>query len=284
MNRALLSVFNDDPEILALLRAKRGELPDTFMEAFRTLLKGDAGDTPVKGDDYFTEAEITAFKKEVTPVKYEDYFTDTEVEWILNQVYSAIWAQMPHMIAEVTPQKGVDYFDGKDADELDIDEVVEAVKKKLPKSNPIAPDFSKIETRILNTLRKEMPDFDAWLKEIKTKRLIELRDIRGARLDSKASGGFNMNDQRWHGAGGTTSGGANVTTQYLLTAVQSGSDVTIDLTQLANWGTFDQLLVLNRNNVPQTEGASYNFTIAGSVATVFNADASEIFNATYSYS
>lgn len=35
---------------------------------------------------------------------------------------------------------------------------------------------------------------------------LELRDIKGARLD-RASGGFDMNDQRWHGGGSSSGGG-----------------------------------------------------------------------------
>lgn len=82
----------------------------------------------------------------------------------------------------------------------------------------------------------------------------------------------------------STGGGTNISTQYALTAVQSGSDVTIDLTQLTNYATLNQIITLYRNNIPQTEGASYNFTVSGTVATIFNADAAEVFNITYSYS
>ncbi len=82
-------------------------------------------------------------------------------------------------------------------------------------------------------------------------------------------------------AGGAS--GVNVTTQYALTAVQAGADVTIALSQLTNFATYDQLVALYRNNVPQTEGASYNFTATATTVTVFNADAGEVFNITYSY-
>ena len=36
-------------------------------------VKGDEGYTPIKGKDYFTEKEVSTFKKEVTPVKGKDY-------------------------------------------------------------------------------------------------------------------------------------------------------------------------------------------------------------------
>lgn len=85
------------------------------------------------------------------------------------------------------------------------------------------------------------------------------------------------------GGSGSTTSGKSVTTQYVLTAVQAGNDVTIDLTQLTNWATFDQLICVYRNNVPQTEGAAYNFTKSGATVTIFNAASDEIFNITYSY-
>jgi hypothetical protein len=44
--------------------------------------------------------------------------------------------------------------------------------------------------------------------EIKKGKLLELRDIKGARLDN---GGFNMNDQRWHGGGSSSGGGTGAT-------------------------------------------------------------------------
>jgi hypothetical protein len=39
-----------------------------------SMLKGEKGDSPVKGKDYFTDEEIKQFKKEVTPIKGKDYF------------------------------------------------------------------------------------------------------------------------------------------------------------------------------------------------------------------
>ncbi len=51
-------------------------------------------------------------------------------------------------------------------------------------------------------------DVSAIVKEIKEKKLLELRDIKGARLDN---GGFNMNDQRWHGAGSGGGSGTGTT-------------------------------------------------------------------------
>lgn len=166
-----------------------------------------------------------------------------------------------------TPQKGVDYF--TDAEKMalvkEILEKVELPEIELPE---VTPDFA---AKIVKALRA-LPEKDR----------LEVQDIRNAK--SFLFGGKKYQfSELMHGGGGTTSGGAAVTTQYLLTAVQAGSDVTIDLTQLLNYATFDSIITLFRNNVPQTEGASYNFTFANPIITVFGADAGEIFNLTYSY-
>lgn len=168
---------------------------------------------------------------------------------------------------------GKDGRDGKDG--TDGRDGKDAVPKELNEDAIVGKVVTKVSTKI--------PTVDEIVKEIKEKKLLELRDIKGARLDAPSNKKFDMSDQRWHGAGGTTSSGANVTTQYLLTAVQSGGNVTIDLSQLAHFATFGTLLVVYRNNIPQTQGASYNFTATSSQVTIFNADASEIFNITYSY-
>lgn len=75
--------------------------------------------------------------------------------------------------------------------------------------------------------------------------------------------------------------GTNVTTQYQLTAIQAAANVTIALNQLTNFATLDDIIAVYRNNVPQTE--TLNFTQTPTQITIFNADASEIFNITYAY-
>lgn len=43
------------------------------LKAYQEDIKGDKGDTPIKGVDYFTEDEISRFKTEVVPIKGVDY-------------------------------------------------------------------------------------------------------------------------------------------------------------------------------------------------------------------
>ena len=87
-------------------------------------LKGDKGDdgySPIKGKDYFTDAEIKTFLEKITPKKGvdyndgkagddgytpkkgKDYFTESDIAYILKQS---------------TPKKGVDYFDGKPGESI----------------------------------------------------------------------------------------------------------------------------------------------------------------------
>lgn len=79
--------------------------------------------------------------------------------------------------------------------------------------------------------------------------------------------------------GGTS--GVNIETQYSLTVVQSGSDITVDLTQLTHWADFSNIVAVYLNNVPQTE--TINFTVSGSTLTILNAADTDIVNISYAY-
>lgn len=78
------------------------------------------------------------------------------------------------------------------------------------------------------------------------------------------------------GSGGGT--GTNIATE-LVTPTQSGSDITLDLTTLSH--TFVAIEVVFRNGQNITPGSSWSRS--GNVITVFNADASEIFQVQYTY-
>ena len=83
--------------------SKNKEVEISKINGIETItLKGEKGDTPEKGKDYFTDEDITEIKNgikdEVTPEKGKDYFTDEEVKSFLNKI---------------TPIKGKDYFDGE---------------------------------------------------------------------------------------------------------------------------------------------------------------------------
>lgn len=125
--------------------------------------------------------------------------------------------------------------------------------------------------------------YDTFIKRIIKEKPIDISQIRNANSFMFGGKRYKIEELMHGGGSGSTTSGKSVTTQYILTAVQSGSDVTIDLTQLSHYATFDTLIAVYRNNVPQTQGANYNFTATATTVTIFNADASEIYNLTYSF-
>lgn len=78
------------------------------------------------------------------------------------------------------------------------------------------------------------------------------------------------------GSGGGS--GASVATE-IVTAVQSGSDITLDLTTLSH--VFVAIEVVFRNGANITPGASWSRS--GNTITVFNADSTEVFQVQYTY-
>lgn len=121
--------------------------------------KGEKGDTPVKGVDYYTPEEIEEIKAELTPVRGVDF---------------------------------VDGQDGKDGRDGEKGEKGEPGKdgEKGDKGDKGDPG----ETVDPETL------IDA-INQLKTDKKIDISRISGMDKIKKASGGFNMNDQRWHGGG-----------------------------------------------------------------------------------
>lgn len=181
--------------------------------------------------------------------------------------------------------------DGRDAI-VDTDAIVRQVLSMIP-----TPENGKDGVVDYAGLEKKM------MAELKKNKKVKVSDIEG--LNPALEDMLKRYGAYVHGGGDTVAAGTNiiltrdangnvvinaqggsagttVVTQYSLTAIQSASDVTIDLTQLTNWAAFSNVVAVYRNNVPQTE--TINFTIVGSTLTIFGADASEVFNVTYGYS
>lgn len=202
MNQKLKRIFSDDPETLRALEQKEilNELAnkkaeDVPLSALKSVFKGDKGDSPVLGVDYFTESDKAEIKKAVTPIKYQDYFTEQEILFIISEIKDVLKQ-------EVTPVKGVDYRDGKDGQDADEEKIIkvvlDSVLKKLPKAETgfLKEKDLKDELKTLEEkLREDMPNLEDLIKELKKGKHIELRDIKNMPL--------NMNDMRWHGGGGT---------------------------------------------------------------------------------
>ncbi len=216
--KKLKKLYADDPEMLASIERKENaqimkEMTDGLkgkdaVEIARLIKKGDKGekgDTPVKGKDYLTDKEIVGLS-----------------EYIKEKVKE-----------EVRPIKGKDYFDGAKGESADEKSIIKEVIRQLPSLEQIASavkipsperlNLDDIAIKISKIIPSpSIPTIEDIVGEIKKKRLLELRDIRGARLD-RASSNFDMNDQRWHGGGlsnitGLILAGNNVTITGLGTA------------------------------------------------------------------
>ena len=134
--------------------------------AFFKLLKGkkgDAGYSPIKGKDYFTEEEKAEFLAKATPQKGVHYNDgepgkDADEEKIIKEVAKKFKQPKDGKTPEkgvdyfdgkdgYTPIKGKDYFDGKDAEEIKPEKILELIRK-APKGKKLkykdiedAPEF-----------------------------------------------------------------------------------------------------------------------------------------------
>ncbi len=168
-----------------------------------------------------------------------------------------------------TPKKGVDYFDGEDGKSVDPFVIAQIATSLITKpKDGETPAINAIVEAVIGELK-----LDERFKKVDN-------DIASYR-NQLAGKHYGKNTWARGGGGSSTTSGKSVATQYLLTAVAAGSDVTIALSQLANFATLDQIIAVYRNNVPQTLGV--DFTKTATVVTILGADASEIYNITYSY-
>ena len=128
------------------------EMTNAFVTGFLKAIKGEKGDTPVKGKDYYTPEEIKQAKDEITPIRGKDYYTPDEIEEIkkeITPVKGEDYFDGQDGEDGYTPKKGVDYFDGKDADE---EKIIAEIVKKIPEpkagKDGISPDPKDVITEI----------------------------------------------------------------------------------------------------------------------------------------
>lgn len=141
-------------------------------------LKGDKGDTPIKGKDYFTESEIN--------------------QWV------------SYILKESTPVKGVHYTDGEKGDKGDSYILTAEDRKKIARSI----DVPVVEKVIEKTTVEVLPE-DIARRLNSLKNVLDVSVIRGAvnkkDLESqdkkvldgmtRIDGRIKLIDQRWHGGG-----------------------------------------------------------------------------------
>lgn len=241
------SIFIDDPELLKALELKKQtKLLQQLAENKITVIteKGDKGDTPVKGIDYLTPEEIN---------NISNYVKDTVKE-------------------EVRPVKGVDYFDGVDGkdgkDGKHGRDGVPGQDGSPDTAIQIADKLNTLNGKVDSKVIKDFPTLENFVKEIKKGKLLELRDIKGARLD--------MNDQRWHGGGlssvshdatltgqGTPSSPLSVvsSSNFVDNEIVSGSGTSFTLSATPILGS-EHIFAARQRLYPTTD-----YTIAGAVIT-----------------
>lgn len=106
-----------------------------LIENLARIQKGDKGDTPKKGVDYYTPAEAKSFLEAATPVKGVDYFDGDDGDTPKKGTDYFTEQEVKQFKKDVTPVKGKDYKDGDDGDDAiaNMDEVedvvIDAVKK-----------------------------------------------------------------------------------------------------------------------------------------------------------
>lgn len=118
-----------------LIKALKGDL-----EPLIKANKGEPGKTPVKGTDYFTDAEIEAIKKDVlAQIPTPENGKDGEVN------YDLVFAYVIEQISKIPKPK--DGEPGKDA-VVDTAQIIAEVLKQIPKTEKLTVDYSKIQELI----------------------------------------------------------------------------------------------------------------------------------------
>ncbi len=215
-------IFKDDPDMLRSLEAqetlekieevRKAREVDGIKITKDLIMRGEDGYTPKAGEDYFTPEEIKSFKKDVTPKKGVDYFDG------------------------LNGKNGTDGRDGVDADVTDIeDKVFAKVAKLIPSKKEIALLIPTPKDGVDGKDGKdgENPDVSEVVDEIKKKKLLDISDLRNwqSLIGGKKEKKFDMDDQRWHGGGGGEGAlwtPAGVTTADLPgTGIPSGTDLGI---------------------------------------------------------
>lgn len=143
---------------------------------------GNDGYTPVKGVDYFDGANG------YTPIKGVDYFDGKDGRTPIPGVDFPIPKDGDDGREGHTPIPGIDFpipkngKDGRDGIEITPDQIITKINTTK----------DSIESYVV----KGLPTVEKIVEALKSGKLLELRDIKGARLD--------MSDQRWHGSGSSS--------------------------------------------------------------------------------
>lgn len=172
-------------------------------------LKGDKGDSPIKGKDYFTSKEISQFKKEVTPVK------------------------------------GVDYFDGEPAEPIDVEQVVLEVLSNIPEIKDSSPDSGVEIVDKINDLPTDDETLKIDAKHIKnlpkshgggtvSQHFYQLQDVVFTDLQDNDIPVWNATDQRWENDTVAGASGIERNTAVVSTDTSMGASTKTDYVYLVS--------------------------------------------------
>lgn len=224
-----------------------------FMQAIKGE-KGEQGDKPVKGEDYFTEEDKKELAKLVeaqikvpedghTPVKGQDYFTQDEIDDITDEILSLI--PIPE--------------NGKDADPVDYERIISEVLSKIPNKDL---DYNQAIKEAISQLpkpEKPIAITESYILE-KIKGKISYNDLKD--IPTIFNGGKGM------GGNGFLSGLADV---FLDTEPANGKVLTYNSTT-KKWyagaaGGGSAIEVFDEGVSLTSAVASFNFVGAGVTAT-----------------
>lgn len=222
-----------------LIKALKGDL-----EPLIKANKGEPGKTPVKGTDYFTDAEIEAIKQDVlAQIPTPENGKDGEVN------YDLIFAYVIEQVSKIPKPK--DGEPGKDA-VVDTAQIIAEVLKQIPKTEKLTVDYSKIQ-KLIDEKVKTIP----WNEKrvVGYSSLKQLTDVvlDGVPQDSK--GNYIL-----------TPGGGGGMSVEVPTGLVDSSNVTFTFTAAPKIIVTDTGTYVNES-LMQNPGMS-GFTLTGLVATL----------------
>ena len=173
--RQLISTYF--PELMGSLTADTSPALDSLLKMLVgkvEMAKGDPGYTPIKGKDYWTDAEINQV-----------------IEYIRKMVVTK------DILEAATPIKGVHYKDGEDGS----DYILTSKDKKEIASQIDVPIVDKVieRTEIIKEISKTLEVGD--IKDAVSKKDLDINNRNLLSGMARIDGRIKLIDQRWHGGG-----------------------------------------------------------------------------------
>lgn len=259
-------------------------------ESLKQLVKGEKGDTPVRGEDYFTEQDIQDFLDAATPVKDVHYFDGEDgkdgEKPVKGKDYFTV-SEIKDFLKKATPVKGVHYF---------TPDEVAAIKEELRGDAGEDGKSVAVEDVIAKLKVMEGEEAASFSKTIGA--LIDFSHIRNAPVYRKQGKQIDTSDLRWHGAGDTVAAGVGITITRTngistisapsapgtavygedLTPQTPGTVFTLAHTPIAN------TVRLYRGGSRQQVGIGNDYTVSGATITfTISLSAGEVLLADYNY-